>query len=120
MHRSFLKIASAALVVLSLVGALAAQQAKPEVALRAAMETETIKGDLKSAIEQVQEDCRRTRRRSRSCSPGVAADGGLLPQAGRSRGGRTLRPHHHRLCRSEGSGRCREIAPAAFTRPGRR
>jgi Tol biopolymer transport system component len=52
MHRSFLKVASAAIVVLSLVGALAAQQEKPEVALRAAMETETVKGDLKIAIEQ--------------------------------------------------------------------
>ena len=52
MHRSFLKMAAAALMVLSLVGTPAAQRGTPEVALRAAMETETIKGDSKSAIKQ--------------------------------------------------------------------
>src|SRR5262245_53324191 len=45
---------AAVLVAAAAIAAAArpAAQAKPDVALRAAMETETVKGDLKAAIEQ--------------------------------------------------------------------
>ena len=48
------RLATAAFVLAAAMGSvvLTAQQARPEALLRAAMETETVKGDLKGAIEQ--------------------------------------------------------------------
>jgi len=52
MHRGLLITTVAALLALPLAGTLRGQQEKAEVALRAAIEQETVRGDLKGAIEQ--------------------------------------------------------------------
>jgi len=52
MTRFFTRSTAIVVGTLLLVSALPTAQAKPDVALRAAMETETVKGDLKAAIEQ--------------------------------------------------------------------
>ncbi|MBK5292279.1 MAG: PD40 domain-containing protein [Acidobacteriia bacterium] len=52
MKQTRMRIATALLGTLLALPVAAPAQMKPEVALRAAMETETVKGDLKGAIEQ--------------------------------------------------------------------
>jgi hypothetical protein len=52
MKRFFLAIAAATLLMLPLTRALDAQQTRGEIALRRAMETQTVKGDLLAAIQQ--------------------------------------------------------------------
>ena len=52
MIRSYLTWAGALVIAVSAVSATVRAQARPDVALRAAIELEETKGDIKSAIEQ--------------------------------------------------------------------
>ena len=67
----------------ALTGAvMIAGQRTADVALRAAVETETVRGDVKGAIEQYKQIVETVREeRSADCGAGVAADGRGLSEA---------------------------------------
>ncbi len=82
-----------------------AAQARPDVALRAAMETETVKGDLKGAIEQYKTIAQSADRATGR--DGADADGRLLSEARRRASPDDLRTARPRVRRSERGGRHR-------------
>ena len=99
---SSLAVMAVAALLLFTRSAMTAQvQDKAEASLKAAMDKETLDGDLKGAIEQYKKI---TQSKDRSIGESARPHGGVLSETGGRRGPETLRTSPAGICGPESAG----------------